>query len=897
MPDSQDNSKMDGPFSEIKEVTTSSKSDINAVLSKKNSHVLKLIVSISCLITIGIGLLVLIGWIIDNSFLKSLNPSYISMKVNTIICILLISTTTLLLVNPPLRKLTKVIIHISLSIVLVISLITIGEYIFNLDAGIDQFFYKDIAVTGITIFPGRIAFSSCVSFILLALALIFTDTKIRSLTILSQIFPLITGLLSLMPILGYMYGVEQLLSFAFHTNMALNTAISLLIMSIGVICLRPASGFLSILLVKGPGGYMARRLLPLTILIPVLFVWLRLMTNSGESESSSVDVLIVSFLYIGIFAFFIWTVARSVNVMEKDRLRSQIELKQSEQRFYLAFHSSPAALVITNLSSGHIIDVNEAYANLVGIPEQELVGKSTKSLNLWTDPDARAKMVEGLLKSGRIRNIEMRLNSRNSSVRTALASFEKIDLHGEACILSSAVDITDWKLAQESILESEKQNRLANEILEHLNRNTDSSMMITSVIKSIREYTGIEAVAIRVKEGDDYPYYKTNGFPDEFVEEERFLCTYGIDGKPDLDKDNKPLLDCMCGNILLSRVDSSKSFFTKGGSFRSNNTSLLLSTTTNDDRLARTRNRCNGAGYESVALIPLRSGQEIIGLLQLNDHRPDFFDERIIPFFERLGSSIGIAIMRNKAENEIKQINVELEKRVEERTAQLLDSNKELESFAYSVSHDLRAPLRHVIGFTEILESELGPKKNPEISVITDTIRNSALRMSHLIDVLLTYSRLGRTDLQSVIMPLNPVIDDIIREAKESIKGRNIKWNISELPEVKADPTLIRLVFQNLIYNAIKFTGKKENAEIEINFEERNDDFFTIYVKDNGAGFSMRYAHKLFGVFQRLHTNDEFEGTGIGLATVKRIIKRHEGTVWAEGSDDAGATFYFTLPK
>jgi signal transduction histidine kinase len=733
---------------------------------------MRVIVISASVVSILVGSLVLTGWIFDIDFLKSLSPSFISMKVNTALCFVLFGSSLLFQEIQPKLKLFSLLSRIFILIVMAISLLTLGEYIFNRNFGIDEFLFKDLPLNLNTRYPGRIAFISSICFLLLGFALIFIDTKIKSLKYLSQIVPFAAGLLSLMPVLGYMYGADQLIALAFYSNIALHTSATLFLLSLGIMCIRPSSGFLSILTIRGPGAYMAKRLLPLTILVPVLFVWIRLLTNSEKSVSGSVDVLVISLLYIGIFAFSIWKITRSVNLIDSERVAAQNALRQNEN-----------------------------------------------------------------------------------------------------------------------------QNLLANEILEHLNRHTDSGLMINSVINSIKDKTGFEAIAVRIKDGEDYPYYKTSGFPNDFVESERFLCSHDRDGMIIRDINNVPLLDCMCGNILCSRVDSSKSFFTQGGSFRSNNTTLLLATTTDSDRMARTRNRCNSYGYESVALIPLRSGKEIIGLLQLNDHRINIFDETIIPFFERLGSAIGIAIMRNKAENEIKDVNTELEKRVSERTEQLMDSNKELESFAYSVSHDLRAPLRHVIGFSEILETELGDKSSPEIERLTGTIRKSALRMSLLIDELLTYSRLGRTNLKTVLLPLNPLIDEVIAEAGDLRNSRNINWKISKLPDVKADPTLIRLVLQNLINNSIKFTGKKENAVIEINFDDRDKKKYTFFIRDNGAGFKMEYVNKLFGVFQRLHKEEEFEGNGIGLATVRRIIKRHGGTVWAEGVDNEGATFYFTLPR
>jgi PAS domain S-box-containing protein len=452
-----------------------------------------------------------------------------------------------------------------------------------------------------------------------------------------------------------------------------------------------------------------------------------------------------------------------------------------------------------------------------------------------------------------------------------------------------STDITSRK-------QSENFDILANEILEHLNRHVDSELMISSIIASIKSKTGFEAIAIRLKDGEDFPYYKTIGFDEKFVETERYLCSSDRNGNIIHDRNGDPILNCMCGNILCGRVDSSKSFFTDGGSFRSNNTTLLLASTTPQERLARTRNRCNSAGYESVALVPLRSGKEIVGLLQMNDHRTNIFSEDIIPFFERLGASIGIALMRNKAENEINKLNEELENRVVVRTGQLLESNKELESFAYSVSHDLRAPLRHVIGFSEKLDSILKERNDSEINRLTGIIKNAATRMSRLIDELLVYSRLGRTELKTVLLALNPVIDEVIRESADLTSDRNITWKIKKLPDVNVDKTLIKLVFQNLVGNSIKFTRKKTNTVIEIDFEENSKEY-TFFIRDNGAGFNMEYANKLFGVFQRLHTLEEFEGTGIGLATVQRIIKRHGGTVRAEGVENEGATFFFTIPR
>jgi PAS domain S-box-containing protein len=251
--------------------------------------------------------------------------------------------------------------------------------------------------------------------------------------------------------------------------------------------------------------------------------------------------------------------------------------------------------------------------------------------------------------------------------------------------------------------------------------------------------------------------------------------------------------------------------------------------------------------------------------------------------------------VRKHAENEIRLLNSGLEQRVADRTAQLLAANSELEAFSYSVSHDLRAPLRHIVGYVQFLQRDAGPTLSPKSLHHLHTISHSATRMGDLIDDLLAFSRIGREVLRKTEFSLGELVQEILNEPQEA-KERKITWKIHSLPLVWADRALLRMVLVNLISNAVKFTGKCAEAKIEIGCVPRGETETVIFIRDNGAGFDPRYVDKLFGVFQRLHSEAEFEGTGIGLANVQRIIHRHGGKVWAEGSVDAGATFYFSLP-
>jgi PAS domain S-box-containing protein len=246
---------------------------------------------------------------------------------------------------------------------------------------------------------------------------------------------------------------------------------------------------------------------------------------------------------------------------------------------------------------------------------------------------------------------------------------------------------------------------------------------------------------------------------------------------------------------------------------------------------------------------------------------------------------------QKKADFEIKQLNLNLERNV----AQLQLTNKELESFSYSVSHDLRAPLRSINGYAQMIQDDHAQSFNDEAKRMFNVIRKNATKMGTLIDDLLAFSRMGRKEITRVPIDFNKLVEPIIADLKQTAPaGTTI--TVHPLPNTQGDPALLSQVYINLISNAIKYSSKKETPTVELGAAEKDDEF-VYYVKDNGAGFDMQYAHKLFGVFQRLHGNEEFEGTGVGLAIVQRIIVKHGGKVWAEGKLDEGATFYFSLPR
>jgi signal transduction histidine kinase len=247
-------------------------------------------------------------------------------------------------------------------------------------------------------------------------------------------------------------------------------------------------------------------------------------------------------------------------------------------------------------------------------------------------------------------------------------------------------------------------------------------------------------------------------------------------------------------------------------------------------------------------------------------------------------------IERRMREDQIRELNDQLER----RSAELEASNKELEAFAYSISHDLRAPLRHMVGFSELLQQTV-TAQDEKSRWYTTTILDAAKRMGALIDDLLAFSRISRVETRASTVSLRDVVNEVVEEMRPDMAGRTVSWRIGDLPDLYCDRSMLRVVFVNLIANAIKFTRPRELAEVEIGSLEDTRGV-VVFVRDNGVGFDMKYSNKLFRVFQRLHRSEEFEGTGIGLATVQRIIQRHGGSVWAEGSVSVGATFFLAFP-
>lgn len=493
-----------------------------------------------------------------------------------------------------------------------------------------------------------------------------------------------------------------------------------------------------------------------------------------------------------------------LEIKVKDRT-SQLEnhiqqLKESEERFQKVFQTSGAAIAITHMATGKYLDINNAFAELVGYSKEEVIGRSSVELGIIMDVSRREEMINYIKEFGSAKHLEITLFDKTGNKKEVLSSAETIVLKGEDYGIYILFDITERKEIEDRL---KKSDALFSSLFEHnpacfaISRIRDRKVL--NVNESFLRFFG-------------------------FANKEEVVGHTAGELQMDNPKQREEIMKLLKENNKLVNVEGAVQ--TRQGESKWVATSLLS--------------------------------------IELND--------------EPCLLTVLLDISKRKKAEEL-----------------LEEVNRELEAFTYSVSHDLRAPLRAVNGYAQILMEDYGHSLDEEGKAVIGTIKKNASKMGRLIDDLLSFSRLGRKELQKSEIDANKLVASVKWEI-DRYMDHKAKITIHPLTHVKADHGLLHQVMYNLICNGVKYSAQKADPQVDISSQEKEEEV-VFCVKDNGAGFDMQYVDKLFGVFQRLHSQEEFAGTGVGLAIVQRIIAKHGGRVWAEGEKEKGASFYFSLPK
>ena len=555
------------------------------------------------------------------------------------------------------------------------------------------------------------------------------------------------------------------------------------------------------------------------------------------------------------------------------------------RKLSMVVEQSPSSVMITDADLT-IEYVNSRFTDLTGYTYSEVIGRDAHMLmsgsaTMEAHADLWHTISSGFIWRGELQN--KKKNNESYWISISVSPINNDD--GTTHYVSVCEDITARKLA-----EQERESKI--EFLHIVNGSTGIQDMIAAATIFIMKQSRCDAVGIRLRDGEDYPYCVAQGFQEDFVEAENSLYLKDTDGEIIRDGSGNPLLDCMCGNVICGRFDPEKPYFTAQGSFWTNNPTEVITVASVSDRPSCLP-RFNCLGFESVALIPLKVGQERLGLLQLIHQSKGFFSPEEISRWERMAGYLSIALAKFGSEESLKKLNARLDILVTERTVQLEMALKEQESFSYTVSHDLRAPLRHINSYNAILLEDFGHLLPPEALNFLARSRAASQRMGNLIDDLLELSKVSRTKLAKGTVNLSGLVVRACDWLHESEPHRAVELVISRGLTARGDKSLLMQMIDNLLGNAWKYTAMNPTARIEFGMELVGKKKI-FYVRDNGIGFDMTHKDMLFGAFQRLH-GPEYEGNGIGLATVKRIVDRHGGEVWAEGKVNEGATFYFSL--
>ncbi|HVN77040.1 MAG TPA: PAS domain S-box protein [Thermoanaerobaculaceae bacterium] len=538
-----------------------------------------------------------------------------------------------------------------------------------------------------------------------------------------------------------------------------------------------------------------------------------------------------------------------------ERKRTEAALRESQELFATAFNNNPAWLTIVDMETDRTLAVNDAWCQVFGFAREEAVGRTVMELGIY-DAATYGRILEELEARGSVHDVEVALPTRRSGTRVQLVSRERIRAGGSPYLLAMGVDITDRKRAEEELRARQDEVATVNERLQDL----IEAVQALASARSLDDVAAVVRRSARRLVGSDGA---------TFVLRESGYCRYVDEDAigPLWKGQSFPLTTCISGWAML------------------NKTPAVVPDIYVDGRIPVDAYR--PTFVKSLAMVPIRTEDPLgaIGTYWASSHVATDMEVQLVQ------------TLADAAARAIENVGLlkDLEDRVHERTESLSAANRELEAFSYSVSHDLRAPLRAIDGFSRILQDDYGAHLDAEGQRLIRVIRDSTQRMAQLIEDLLAFSRAGRTELSGARIEMQRLVKVVLGEVVREEEWDRYEFEIADLPAATGDAALVQQVWLNLLGNAVKFAAARERPVVRV-FATREDGMVRYHVRDNGVGFNMAYVDKLFGVFQRLHSAREFPGTGVGLALVRRIVSRHGGTTSAQGAVGEGAEFTFTLP-
>ena len=957
-------------------------------------------------IVTAIAVLVLTGWLFDISAFKSILPGLATMKANTALGFGLIGLSLLLVSGKPGNKWGKRISKGCAALAVLIGVLTLSEYVFNQDLGIDQLLFKDSSTPG-SAHPGRMSPVTALNLSLLGFATLILDRQRYWWAV--QVFGLGALLVSVVALIGYAFGIPSLYDFFPYSSIAIHTAFTFLLLCVGILFTCPEQGFMKIFSSNNIGGVMARRLMPAAIVFPFILGWLLLTGQRMGLYDSTFRLVLFTMSTVIVFAGLIWWNAGLLQHADFARQQTQLQLSESRERETAILYASLDA-VITIDHAGRVLEFNPAAQKIFGHHRADVLGRDMSELIIpfsYRERHRRglAKYLatgEGPVLGKRIELTGMRADGSEFPLELAITPIEG----SEQTIFTGFVrDITERKQAEEEL----RKNAFRTQALADFSRalaavRLDYQAVLDVTAQHVTKLIG-DACVIRLASDESkslevaslyHPKPTTLTVLRELLASNPLRADSGLDAQV-MQTGQPVLIPVISPEQLVSLIPVTQ---------RSNPERIRI---------------------HSVLVISLSAQGEVLGTLTLlrdGPNRPYTPEDQA--FLQDISDRAALSIVNARLYKAMQQLNNELEQRVAKRTAQLQESeerfskaflaspaavsiaslpdgryinvnqalakltgysreellghtstelglvdaaarqkimeairthgfahnveiqirtksnqvaevltsieqmelggqpcmlsvnfdisdrkraevelqkaklqleasNRELESFSYSVSHDLRAPLRGIDGYSQALLEDYGEQLPEEGQRYLERIRSSTQRMATLIDDLLNLAHVTRVQLNFVPVNLSHLAESILSELQRTQPERSVEWSVAPNLTARADLRLLAVVLENLLNNAWKYSSRQERARIEFGGKQEGEET-TYFVRDNGAGFDMAYADKLFGAFQRLHTVSEFPGTGIGLATVQRIIQRHGGRIWAEGVVNEGATFFFTLP-